>query len=57
MYTRVMDGTGLISFNFVRQNTKSQKLADWNLQNGDFDKLYLHHGPVGTRGDTMQGRA
>jgi hypothetical protein len=55
MWTRAIRATGLSSFNFVCQNTKSQILAILDLKNGDFDKLYLHLGPVGTRGDIMLG--
>jgi hypothetical protein len=56
MCTRAMGDTGLASFNSVRENTKSQNLVILDLRNGDFDKLYLHHGPVGTRGDSKPGR-
>jgi hypothetical protein len=56
MCTAAMDGTGLISSNFVRENTKSQNLVLLDPKNCDFDKLYLHHRPVGTRGDIMRDR-
>jgi hypothetical protein len=51
-----MGETGLTSFNSVCQITKSQILAILDLESGDFDKLYLHHGPVRTRGDIMRDR-
>jgi hypothetical protein len=54
MCTRAMGDTGLASFNFVCQNTKSQILAILDLKNGDFDKLYLHQGHVGTNGDQSE---
>jgi hypothetical protein len=56
MCTRAMDDTGLASLNSGRQNTKSQNLVILDPKNGDFDKLYLHHGPVGTRGDSKPCR-
>jgi hypothetical protein len=51
-----MDDTGLASFNSVHQNTKSPLLAILDLKNCAFDKLYLNHRPVGTRGDPLRDR-
>jgi hypothetical protein len=54
MCIRAMGGIGLVSCNFVCQNTKSQNFDLLDPKNGDFDKLYLHDGPVGTRGDQSE---
>jgi hypothetical protein len=51
-----MGARGLCSFNSVRENTKSENLAILDSKNGDFDKLYLHQTPVGTRGDSKPDR-
>jgi hypothetical protein len=56
MCTRAVGDTGLLSFNSVCQNTKSQNFDVLDLKIAEFDKLYLHHGPVGTRGDIMRDR-
>jgi hypothetical protein len=42
MCTGVRGDTGLISFNFVCQNTKSQNFAILDPKNGDFALLQLN---------------
>jgi hypothetical protein len=42
MCIRTMNETGLVSFNSVHENTKSQDLAVLNPKNGDFALLQLN---------------